>query len=161
MRGTANSPASHPPCEDVSWKGNGCCASGNVMVILLVRMWVEKLIQAIGLYRQGVILLVRMWVENHCTGWIRCITYRHPPCEDVSWKGQKWCIRICEKGHPPCEDVSWKVSSVYPINSSNVILLVRMWVEKTLVNKNKNRKMSSSLWGCELKNTVSLRILQT
>ena len=33
----------------------------------------------------------------------------------------------------------------------SVILLVRMWVEKILVNKNKNRKTSSSLWGCELK----------
>ena len=56
---------SHPPCEDVSWKDgewDGCKKAA--VVILLVRMWVEKLRM---LYQQRL---------NQC----------HPPCEDVSWK---------------------------------------------------------------------------
>ena len=79
------------------------------IVILLVRMWVEKIVSSclhpvytssslwgcelksvrfhwLG-FAQHVILLVRMWVEK----WSIWNTYRqglcHPPCEDVSWKG--------------------------------------------------------------------------
>ena len=54
-------------------------------------------------------------------------------------------------GHPPCEDVSWnffwKGLFLYPF----VILLVRMWVEISVLIHYRWRAVSSSLWGCELK----------
>ena len=86
---------------------------------------------------------------------------RHPPCEDVSWKitaiifmillpvilhvrmwVEKWC---------PC--IRWK-----PLL---VILHVRMWVEKTRKIRKGNRTMSSSMWGCELKNVSCCQVLPT
>ena len=57
---------------------------------------------------------------------LRC----HPPCEDVSWKVDDVDEELKAVGHPPCEDVSWKED-----NSELEVLM-----------------MSSSLWGCELKN---------
>ena len=81
-------PHRHPPCEDVSWKGCECEYCDDENVILLVRMWVEKM-----------------------AGWFLFpLSIRHPPCEDVSWK-INWCAfprgGAC---HPPCEDVSWKLA---------------------------------------------------
>ena len=164
----------HPPCEDVSWKGCECEYCDDENVILLVRMWVEKM-----------------------AGWFLFpLSIRHPPCEDVSWK-INWCAfprggachppcedvswklahtmnLICPLCHPPCEDVSWKddelnlkalldvilhvrmwVEKSYTTCSAAftiVILLVRMWVEKTISSIYRQKVSSSSMWGCELKN---------
>ena len=119
----------HPPCEDVSWK---------VSMIFIV-------------------------ISFLC----------HPPCEDVSWKKKtkenplpeppssslwgcelkncsflaihtRWC-------HPPCEDVSWKLNALCCFHLPCVILLVRMWVEKSFPYPFSRSSRSSSLWGCELK----------
>ena len=57
----------HPPCEDVSWKVKDHASEITETVILLVRMWVEKLYGVARHYRTTVILLVRMWVEKWCT----------------------------------------------------------------------------------------------
>ena len=77
---------SHPPCEDVSWKNTTLEQDLDRIVILLVRMWVEKQV---------------LW-----TTWI--FGCRHPPCEDVSWKGNSLLTSVRVSSHPPCEDVSWK-----------------------------------------------------
>ena len=55
---------SHPPCEDVSWKFIKTCALRLDIVILLVRMWVEKKLSRSCVRVSTVILLVRMWVEK-------------------------------------------------------------------------------------------------
>ena len=124
---------SHPPCEDVSWKSKHKTGTSGNVVILLVRMWVEKLTSSTKhstnmssslwgcelkkvfrserRYTGSVILLVRMWVEKNFNN----------------------VKKTFLTGHPPCEDVSWKEKNI-PIKSMNVvILLVRMWVEKTLI----------------------------
>ena len=119
----------HPPCEDVSWKKRQSHWWMHWIVILLVRMWVEKQEWFDVPCAVNVILLVRMWVENS----IRSI----PPVSIVvillvrMWVEKKvrklWiCTTNC---HPPCEDVSWKnIKCTSPVPSA-----------------------SSSLWGCELK----------
>ena len=125
----------HPPCEDVSWKVKDHASEITETVILLVRMWVEKLYGVARHYRTTVILLVRMWVENPSCKNIRNIGSCHPPCEDVSWKVLGPLLFMLVHRHPPCEDVSWK--------SLCLTFLSRFhW--------------SSSLWGCELK-ILSLR----
>ena len=59
----------HPPCEDVSWKIILSTAFLTAcVVILLVRMWVEKYRASNLASSISVILLVRMWVENPL-GW--------------------------------------------------------------------------------------------
>ena len=99
----------------------------------------------------------------------------HPPCEDVSWKagvGQRYYEG---ERHPPCEDVSWKMRkekkqlpdivilhvrmwvekdlTLIQYSGAKVILLVRMWVEKFYDGRKTAYCPSSSLWGCELKNS--------
>ena len=144
-----------------------------------------------------VILLVRMWVEKHpewtggtswsssslwgcelktCCGSVGNAMSGHPPCEDVSWKLAHTMNLICPLCHPPCEDVSWKddelnlkalldvilhvrmwVEKSYTTCSAAftiVILLVRMWVEKTISSIYRQKVSSSSMWGCELKNSI-------
>ena len=120
---------SHPPCEDVSWKSNIARGSSDYLVILLVRMW----------------------VENTPPINVMIPTLRHPPCEDVSWKDNIADIDGGWFGHPPCEDVSWKGYANDITLYVYVILLVRMWVEKDVSVNTVMMKMSSSLWGCELK----------
>ena len=56
--------------------------------------------------------------------------------------------------HPPCEDVSWKTRYRLSANWRQVILLVRMWVEKAISQEVAQITSSSSLWGCELKNVI-------
>ena len=107
----------------------------------------------------------------------------HPPCEDVSWKVQDIKWRSMTLGHPPCEDVSWKITAIIimillPVilhvrmwvekwcpcirwKPLLVILHVRMWVEKTRKIRKGNRTMSSSMWGCELKNVSCCQVLPT
>ena len=53
----------HPPCEDVSWNSTCSTLRTSLLVILLVRMWVEISCQPLLLLWLFVILLVRMWVE--------------------------------------------------------------------------------------------------
>ena len=123
----------HPPCEDVSWKVKDHASEITETVILLVRMWVEKLYGVARHYRTTVILLVRMWVEKHpewtggtswsssslwgcelktCCGSVGNAMSGHPPCEDVSWKLAHTMNLICPLCHPPCEDVSWKTDLI-------------------------------------------------
>ena len=143
-------------------------------VILLVRMWVEKTPSSTDNAQRVVILLVRMWVEKHTLFRLSPLSRRHPPCEDVSWKSRNSTRSLVWSRHPPCEDVSWKEEAINILTEQIVILLVRMWVEKTAwcsyptirivillvrmwVEKVKqlasmSPSVSSSLWGCELKN---------
>ena len=126
----------HPPCEDVSWKIAidsellkhiessslwGCELKDASRynnrsfkcVILLVRMWVERLYPSFYSFtRQIVILLVRMWVERQISETIQKLKNRHPPCEDVSWKAFIIIYAPRIQRHPPCEDVSWKISGI-------------------------------------------------
>ena len=143
-------------------------------VILLVRMWVEKLM-VIGIHWmktshppcedvswKAYEHSVRSAPHGHppCedVSWkdknYYCEKIRkgHPPCEDVSWKGKESYRRIGSNGHPPCEDVSWKIIDPPEEDNDSVILLVRMWVEKHSFSGKQRRGWSSSLWGCELKN---------
>ena len=142
----------HPPCEDVSWKG----------------YWKK--------YKTAYNTSSSLWgcelkncKQNYGRGW-----QSHPPCEDVSWKHRKEIIYENYFCHPPCEDVSWKdvSNSKYAtaVPSSSlwgcelkrrrsktrsaqrlVILLVRMWVEKSSLSVKSLFDPSSSLWGYELK----------
>ena len=81
-------------------------------------------------FLEQVILLVRMWVEMPSRSWLRLGVQSHPPCEDVSWNLSILLVYGFSHSHPPCEDVSWNASTtIQRINSQNVILLVRMWVE--------------------------------
>ena len=119
-----------------------------------------------------------MWVENLANGgkknsnassslwgcelknydWNKdLISDRHPPCEDVSWKDEFTVGKVEKVGHPPCEDVSWKIDGYWYELDEDVILLVRMWVEKLYCRSNGYNKGSSSLWGCELKTACSSR----
>ena len=122
----------HPPCEDVSWKIFSSIKPMICCVILLVRMWVEKLsVQFVQSFRL-VILLVRMWVEKYLTYWIfpplhvillvRMWVEKNPAELDY----QDWVVILLVRFwvehsmfafffrlsmcHPPCEDVSWKTS---------------------------------------------------
>ena len=101
---------SHPPCEDVSWKGYVIKQSNGKYVILLVRMWVEKIIFQRLFATKWVILLVRMWVEKSLPVCSLLCMSSHPPCEDVSWKSTAKNEQFAEPSHPPCEDVSWKIA---------------------------------------------------
>ena len=123
----------HPPCEDVSWKIPGIQQVLIDLVILLVRMWVEKLdLEA----KEGGDRSSSMWGCELKSKWFRTfkvcrwlssmwgcelkkrssprrsVKCRHPPCEDVSWKGSKLVGKLKGISHPPCEDVSWKENDV-------------------------------------------------
>ena len=187
----------HPPCEDVSWKVLDSIDwdSPNMSSSL----WgCELKNEAYGTLtdRDYVILLVRMWVEKVCYRKALPFLHRHPPCEDVSWKvvlrphtparschppcedvswklymgkvmvdpetGHPPCEDVSWKNiwqqhcwwswcHPPCEDVSWKVHLQPTSKTTTVILLVRMWVENKISGYLIDPTGSSSLWGCELK----------
>ena len=122
---------SHPPCEDVSWKTRCLKLNLKMQVILLVRMWVEKNPAELDYQDWVVILLVRMWVEKS----LQSLGGKHPMSSSL-WGCE---LKICpfaefskSLGHPPCEDVSWKAYILYQAFHKHVILLVRMWVEKSL-----------------------------
>ena len=126
----------HPPCEDVSWKVLdsidwdspnmssslwGCELKNEAYgtltdrdyVILLVRMWVEKIPLKKELHLLGSSSLWGCELKNPFYTLLLCCKYRHPPCEDVSWKSNLVYIILWLQCHPPCEDVSWKIE---PIN---------------------------------------------
>ena len=136
-------------------------------------MWVEKRTKCGNNVHADVILLVRMWVENlivrEYADWARSsslwgcelkivVSLAFPKDEKSS---SLWGCELKIKGsdctcisfrHPPCEDVSWKSENISEYYYDDVILLVRMWVEKPnsqLVTV--AGETSSSLWGCELK----------
>ena len=142
----------HPPCEDVSWK--------IVITVLLPVPMLSSSLWGCELKNQDVCTPS----GYHC----------HPPCEDVSWKytgffkcifkfssSSLWGCELKNRmplggirwpRHPPCEDVSWKNEACMNIIIHLVILLVRMWVEKVLIHHLCRISLSSSMWGCELKN---------
>ena len=98
----------HPPCEDVSWKILCHCGFYKLRVILLVRMWVEKYCVIADFTNLGSSSLwgceLKSWFYL-----LNCFPFRHPPCEDVSWKSSSKLWIPMEASHPPCEDVSWKM----------------------------------------------------
>ena len=121
-------------------------------VILLVRMWVEKCVNLsmiysstsssslwgcelknwLNLYNVRYLLSSSLWGCELKRWWTKfeSITWRHPPCEDVSWKVIHHLLCSLYDRHPSCEDVSWKNYIVYLQTKGFVILHVRMWVEK-------------------------------
>ena len=114
-------------------------------------MWVEKLVLLTYVREVIVILLVRMWVEKTnsvCPGiWVSSSSLWGCELKNLSPLHKAFFFR-----HPPCEDVSWKAELERKLTSERVvILLVRMWVEKTVTSDIPNSSASSSLWGCELK----------
>ena len=128
-----NRKTSHPPCEDVSWKFHGFKFFVYIIVIRLVRMWVEKMKHFSLCHR---ILSSSLWgceLKTFSAG-SSSRPDSHPPCEDVSWKIIGIVVFIDMNRHPPCEDVSWKKRNTsHTVNRFNVILLVRMWVEKSYI----------------------------
>ena len=121
------------------------------MVILLVRMWVEKMLKRMKLFPRYVILLVRMWVEKLISANVNGVFSCHPPCEDVSWKDSDTdafnhfsVILLVRMWVEKSYSVAWPSRDI-------VILLVRMWVEKSPCHSPLLMHLSSSLWGCELK----------
>ena len=143
----------HPPCEDVSWKVHLQPTSKTTTVILLVRMWVENKISGYLIDPTGSSSLWGCELKSQ-EPFLNCIffwssslwgcelkkqscmavklTHSHPPCEDVSWKSVIGLDKKKFRSHPPCEDVSWKTCEYYKYFLFWVILLVRMWVEKTI-----------------------------
>ena len=120
----------HPPCEDVSWKVKDHASEITETVILLVRMWVEKLYGVARHYRTTVILLVRMWVEKFLVLFFSCLSTVILLVRMWVEKAYALLFFPGSIGHPPCEDVSWKFYLFATIARVFVILLVRMWVEK-------------------------------
>ena len=121
-----------------------------IAVILLVRMWVEIILEFQFIDMGIVILLVRMWVEIQSSlhlpfftpsssSWGCELKYetterirnglRHPPREDVSWNNSWVPVHRHGNCHPPREDVSWNTIKSPLAIFYAVILLVRMWVE--------------------------------
>ena len=119
----------HPPCEDVSWKIDGYWYELDEDVILLVRMWVEKLDLVYSFCVSIVILLVRMWVEKSIRS-TTLILKRSSSLWGCELKTFACLFSTVRHRHPPCEDVSWKIVMSDELLSHLVILLVRMWVEK-------------------------------
>ena len=99
--------------------------------------------------------------------------HSQPPCEAVSWNVFLRPLNLALYGQPPCEAVSWNFSDANTVESVEVSLLVRLWVEILLNTQGKCRYSvsllvrlwveilpaaeftvrvpSASLWGCELK----------
>ena len=98
-----------------------------------------------------VILLVRMWVEREKEIPMGYSRWSHPPCEDVSWKKlhreqiQVKCVILLvrmwvERQHIPCNTCSNKSSSLW---GCELKVSCFVWIL--------HPAKSSSLWGCELK----------
>ena len=126
------------------------------LVILFVRMWVEITIRCWLPCSVRVILFVRMWVEIPLRQPNQLLQSRHPLREDVSWndaenaKGgesishplredvswniNRWGGERMYDSHPLREDVSWNLEE-YGVNHrcSNMVLLVRRWIEISLI----------------------------
>ena len=158
LRGEPKEFNGHPPCEDVSWKKKQKYhASGRKRHPPCEDVsWKTYSQQGIHYLKKSSSLwgceLKNQAREEYIT------SKSHPPCEDVSWKVRYLKPNAVCSGHPPCEDVSWKMAVLELPDSSVVILLVRMWVEKWKRRRRKNSDESSSLWGCELKSLSGNRI---
>ena len=157
------------------WVENFLVGFGNINshVILLVRMWVEKLSDLLYLHFSSSSSLWGCELKikgSDCT----CISFRSSSlwgCELKNvirfyrqYEDESSSLWGCElknvlispwsippHRHPPCEDVSWKTRYRLSANWRQVILLVRMWVEKAISQEVAQITSSSSLWGCELK----------
>ena len=144
------------------------------LVILFMRMWVEKSRYTLRTAASTVILFMRMWVEKLFP---RLLPMRSPSssswgCEVKSYRlySALYCVPVIlfmrmwvEKngilaayygnfGHPPCEDVSWKTSHNTRIQTYNCHPPCEdvSWKVQTKIRFHTFRA-SSSLWGCELK----------
>ena len=115
-------------------------------------MWVERRCTGNTRSNKCVILLVRMWVERHiqeasccslsssslwgCELKGKCDNYVVDPETVILWgcelKNLHHVPTCTATSHPPCEDVSWKNDDIRILNQCFVILLVRMWVEKSI-----------------------------
>ena len=141
----------HPPCEDVSWKIYIVHFKAVCVVILLVRMWVEKIMLRLNSASKSSSSLWGCELKN-CRWAFWFARKSHPPCEDVSWKNKEHPAAVYCDSHPPCEDVSWKVDDV-----DEELKAVGHPPCEDVSWKEDNSElevlmMSSSLWGCELKN---------
>ena len=121
-------------------------------------LWGCELKNWLNLYNVRYLLSSSMWGCELKRWWTKfeSITWRHPPCEDVSWKVIHHLLCSLYDRHPSCEDVSWKNYIVYLQTKGFVILHVRMWVEKFYHVTLYEKKTSSSMWGCELKSNESI-----
>ena len=124
----------HPLREDVSWNVPALNVIVGFVVILFVRMWVEiplrqpnQLLQSRHPLREDV-----SWndAENAKGG----ESISHPLREDVSWNINRWGGERMYDSHPLREDVSWNLEE-YGVNHrcSNMVLLVRRWIEISLI----------------------------
>ena len=62
-------------------------------------------------------------------------------------------VLVHYSGHPLYEDVNWNGSVSFGFPIGTVILYMRMWIEISIHSSCKDKIMSSSIWGCELKYT--------
>ena len=149
-----------------------------IAVILLARMWVEKvfLVLSINVMKSSSLwgCELKSWQVNPygTTGrssslWgceLKC--YHSISTKSVVWSSSLWGCELKGNrnwiwrngcGHPPCEDVSWKIHinvksrSRCKLSSSRGSEL--KFYQRKLLN---HRWSSSSSWGCELKNGIYL-----
>ena len=116
-----------------------------------MRLWVEISLSLLRLQSVNVSLLVRLWVEivpaRLC--WSHWKSASLWGCE---LKYVKNLTTRVMPGQPPCEAVSWNfLLKKGSWQTAQVSLLVRLWVEITLMKHKKTETGSASLWGCELK----------
>ena len=134
MRDSESVTHCHPLREDVSWNVPALNVMVGFVVILFVRMWVEipfrqpnQLLQSRHPLREDV-----SWndAENAKGG----ESISHPLREDVSWNINRWGGERMYDSHPLREDVSWNLEE-YGVNHrcSNMVLLVRRWIEISLI----------------------------
>ena len=77
----------HPPCEDVSWKNTHYY--GRVVSGASSSLWGCELKSTDGLKPANWVMSSSLWgceLKIFGTVLLSVNTYRHPPCEDVSWK---------------------------------------------------------------------------
>ena len=141
----------HPPCEDVSWKKKtkenplpeppSSSLWGCELKSRGPSFWWSSPVSS-SLWGCE---LKNMWMIRSCRVRLSSSLWG---CElkNCSFLAihTRWC-------HPPCEDVSWKLNALCCFHLPCVILLVRMWVEKSFPYPFSRSSRSSSLWGCELK----------
>ena len=143
--------SSRPPCEVVNWKF--CLVFMISPSRASTSLWGREL--------KVVDLLLQHFGQGRppceVVNWkiLRVISWRYeggrPPCEVVNWKNQKSVGGRHEKSRPPCEVVNWKTEEQAQEIRSHVDLLVRSWIERSLICKYLQTIRSTSLWGRELK----------
>ena len=143
---------SHPLYEDVNWNVVKEVLGMAEKVILYMRMWIEMpmAIRLMDLFK--VILYMRMWIEIvgvpiiivvlfvilYMRMWIEIFPQYdlpqsqscHPLYEDVNWNISVYLFIRLSPCHPLYEDVNWNT----PSRRDNI-----------------SARVSSSIWGCELK----------